>query len=61
MILATAGQRHEAPMLRKLMEAGAVKRTGQGRPRIRPAAVAGDKGYSHLVCGAACGGVASGR
>jgi hypothetical protein len=45
-ILATAGQRNEAPMLRKLMEAGAVKRTGRGRPRIRPAAVAGDKGYS---------------
>jgi hypothetical protein len=37
-ILATAGQRHEALMLRKLMEAGAVKRTGRagrgsGRPR----------------------------
>jgi hypothetical protein len=47
-ILATAGQRHEALMLRKLMEAGAVKRTGRGRPRIRPAAVAGDKGHSHL-------------
>jgi transposase len=41
-ILATAGQRHEALMLRKLME------DGSGRPRIRPAAVAGDKGYSHL-------------
>lgn len=37
MILATAGQRHEALMLRKLMEAGAVKRTGRGRPRIRRA------------------------
>jgi transposase len=47
-ILATAGQRHEALMLRKLMAAGAVKRTGRGRPRIRPAAVAGDKGDSHL-------------
>ena len=44
-ILATAGQRNEAPMLRALMEAGAVKRP-RGRPRIRPAAVAGDKGYS---------------
>ena len=47
-ILATAGERHEALMLRKLMAAGAVKRTGRGRPRIRPAAVAGDKGDSHL-------------
>jgi transposase len=46
-ILATAGQRHEAPMLRKLMEAGAVKRPGRGRPRLRPDAVAGDKGYSY--------------
>jgi transposase len=45
-ILATAGQRHEAPMLARLMEAGAVKRPGPGRPRIRPDAVAGDKGYS---------------
>jgi len=32
-ILATAGQRPKALMLRKLMEAGAVKRTGRGRPR----------------------------
>ena len=45
--LATAGQRHEAPMLRKLMETGAVKRPGRGRPRLRPDAVAGDKGYSY--------------
>jgi transposase len=46
-ILATAGQRHEAPMLRRLMETGAVKRPGRGRPRVRPDAVAGDKGYSY--------------
>jgi hypothetical protein len=46
-ILATVGQRYEAPMLRKLMEAGAVKRPGRGRPRIRPDVVAGDKGYSY--------------
>jgi transposase len=45
-ILATAGQRHEAPVLRRLMERGVVQRAGRGRPRIRPAAVAGDKGYS---------------
>jgi hypothetical protein len=31
--------------LRALMEAGAVRRP-RGLPRIRPAAVAGDKGYS---------------
>jgi hypothetical protein len=46
-ILATAGQRHEALMLRRLMEAGAVKRPGRGRPRLRPDALAGDKGYSY--------------
>jgi len=46
-ILTTAGQRHEALMLRKLMETGAVKRPGPARPRIRPDAVAGDKGYSY--------------
>ncbi len=41
-ILATAGQQHEAPMLRKLMDTG-VKRPGRGRPRLRPEVVAGDK------------------
>jgi transposase len=47
-ILATAGQRHEALLLRRLMERGAVKRAGRGRPRLRPDAVAGDKGYSFV-------------
>jgi hypothetical protein len=42
-ILATAGQRHEALLLRWLMEGGAVKRAGRGRSRIQPDAVAGDK------------------
>jgi transposase len=45
-ILTTAGQRHEALLLRRLMEGGAVKRAGRGRSRIQPDAVAGDKGYS---------------
>jgi transposase len=42
----TSGERHEQPILPLLMERGAVKRQGQGRPRIRPDRVAGDKGYS---------------
>ena len=42
----TAGERHEQPVLPLLMERGAVKRLGRGRPRIRPERVAGDKGYS---------------
>lgn len=44
--LLTAGQRHEQPHLEPLMERGAVKRPGRGRPRIRPRRVAGDKAYS---------------
>ncbi len=46
MVLLTAGQRHEQPVLPMLMERGAVKWPGRGRPRVRPNCVAGDKGYS---------------
>ena len=42
----TSGERHEQPVLPVLMERGAVKRPGGGRPRIRPDRLAGDKGYS---------------
>ena len=42
----TAGHRHEAPQTVTLLEQGAVKRPGRGRPRIRPAGVIGDKGYT---------------
>ncbi len=45
-LLITAGQRHEQTMFEPLMEHGAIKRTGRGRPRVRPDRVAGDKGYS---------------
>src|SRR5947209_10040724 len=45
-LLLTAGQRHEQIMFEALMEHGAVKRPGCGRPRLRPDRVAGDKGYS---------------
>jgi transposase len=45
-LLLTAGQRHEQIMFEALMEHGAVKRQGRGRPRLRPDRVAGDKGYS---------------
>ena len=40
------GERHEAVLFEPLMEQGAVKRSGPGRPRIRPHRVSGDKGYS---------------
>jgi transposase len=52
-ILATPGQRHEVTQLQRLLDDGAVKRTapdgrpGRGRPRKRPARLAGDKGYSY--------------
>jgi transposase len=42
----TSGERHEQPVFPTLMERGAVKRPGRGRPRVRPERVAGDKGYS---------------
>src|SRR5215217_8199777 len=45
-VVLTEGQRHEQPVLPELMERGAVKRQGRGRPRLRPDRVAGDKGYS---------------
>ena len=42
----TAGQRHEQTVLPALLDAGAVKRPGRGRPKLRPRRVAGDKGYA---------------
>jgi transposase len=44
--LLTVGERHEAVVFEQLMEQGAVKRTGAGRPRLRPKRGSGDKGYS---------------
>ena len=41
----TAGQRHEATQVEALLERGAVARP-RGRARVRPARVAGDKGYT---------------
>jgi transposase len=51
-VLATPGQRHEVTQLERLLDGGAVKRTGpdgrpgRGQPRKRPAQLVGDKGYS---------------
>jgi transposase len=45
----TAGQRHEQHALPALLDRGAVKRPGCGRPRLRPHRTAGDKGYSSRV------------
>jgi transposase len=45
-LLVTGGQRNERSVFEALMETGAVKREGRGRPRTRPERVVGDKGYS---------------
>jgi transposase len=45
-VILTPGQRHEAMVFERLLETGAVKRRGPGRPKRRPHRVVGDKGYS---------------
>ena len=42
----TLGERHEQTALGELMRQGAVKRSGPGRPKLRPRAVVGDRGYT---------------
>jgi transposase len=42
----TAGQRHESVVFAQVMEQGAVKRPGRGRPRQCPGRVVADTGYS---------------
>ena len=42
----TRGERHEQLVLEAVLDAGAIRRKGPGRPRLRPRRVAGDKGYS---------------
>lgn len=45
-LVLTPGQRHEATVFEQLLEAGAVKRRGPGRPKHRPHRLIGDKGDS---------------
>lgn len=45
-LVLTPGQRHEAMAFTALMEGGAVKRSGCGRPKRRPRRLVGDKAYS---------------
>jgi transposase len=53
-VVLTPGQRHEATAFEPLLERGAVRRPGRGRPRIRPRRVVGDKGYTGRVRRAYC-------
>lgn len=45
----SGGERHESKFLQPLLETGAVVRAKQGRPRIRPDRLVGDKGYSYTT------------
>jgi transposase len=47
-LVLTAGQRHEQSAFEALMEQGAVKRGGRGRPKLRPKRVVADKGYNSV-------------
>jgi transposase len=42
----TQGQRHEQTVVERLLDGGAVRRRGRGRPRVRPRRLGGDKGSS---------------
>ena len=42
----TGGERNEQIALEGLLDHGAIRRQGRGRPRLRPRKAAGDKGYS---------------
>jgi transposase len=45
----TGGERHEQIALEAVLDHGAIRRPGRGRPRLRPRRVAGDKAYSNPV------------
>ena len=53
-LVLTPGQRHEATAFEALLEQGAVRRPGRGRPRVRPKRVVGDKGYTGRARRAYC-------
>jgi transposase len=53
-LVLTPGQRHEATAFAPLLEQGAVRRPGRGRPRVRPGRVVGDKGYTGRARRAYC-------
>lgn len=42
----TPGERHDTVAFEELMESGAVKRVGRGKPRRKPRRVVGDKSYA---------------
>lgn len=53
-LVLTPGQQHEATVFDGLLDQGAVKRAGPGRPRLRPDRLAGDKAYSSRAIRQGC-------
>jgi transposase len=45
-VMVSPGQAHESQFVAPVLDAVHIPRTGPGRPRQRPDALAGDKGYS---------------
>lgn len=45
-MLLTAGQQHDSTVFEVLLEQGAIRRGGRGRPRRKPQQICGDKSYS---------------
>jgi transposase len=45
-VVLTGGERNEQIALEAVLDQGAIRHAGRGRPRLRPRAAAGDKGYS---------------
>jgi transposase len=43
----SGGERHESRYVAALLARGRVRRPGRGRPRVRPARLVGDRGYSY--------------
>jgi len=50
----TPGQQHEATVVDRLLNQGAIKRAGRGRPRRRPRRMTADKGYSSRTIRQGC-------
>ena len=46
-LVLSGGERHESRYVEALLTGGQVRRAGRGRPRVRPARVVGDRGYSY--------------
>lgn len=46
-LVVSGGERHESLYVAALLARGHVRRAGRGRPRVRPAQLVGDKGYSY--------------